>query len=130
MEEVDQMKRMMALCLLAVIGVLAAEATAQDLLPAPDMPPQSYEVQPTPIAPPPAPQAYPPPQHAYPAPVVQPVAVYQNVRIKDRHRIHPCAVPTIVEVPDPCNRHCTVCIEICAPPCECVRVRRHGLLGP
>lgn len=126
------MKRTVVLSLMALVGVVAVDATAQDLLPAPNYAPQSYEVAPTPAVPqstlPPVPQAYPPAPY-YPLSAAAPVVLYQNVRVKDARKIHPLAVPTIVEVPDPRDRHCTVCIEICAPPCECVKVRRHGLLG-
>ena len=65
----------------------------------------------------------------YSAPAVQPVALYRNVKYRDERKMHPCAVPTIVQVPDPCNPCCCVNIQICAPPCECLCVRRGGLLG-
>lgn len=116
------MKRLLTICLIALVGGAAAEATAQETLPAPT-PAPSYEVVP-PQATPPA--AMPAP-HVYPAPApAHAVPLYTNVRVKDRHKIHPCAVPTIVEVADPCNCDCTVCIEICVPPCECVCVKRRG----
>lgn len=132
------MKRFVTACLIAVVGVATAEVSAQNSLPAPYptpsgevVPPasQPYEVHPS------APQSYPAP--SYPAPgyvapgygvPAQPVALYRNVKVRDARKIHPCAVPTIVEVPDPCNPCCTVCVEICAPPCALRCVKPHGLL--
>jgi hypothetical protein len=56
-----------------------------------------------------------------------PIAMYGNVRYKDRKNIHPCAVPTIVQVPDPCNPACCVGVEVCLPPGEpCVTTARGG----
>lgn len=126
-ERLIPMKQLTMTCLL-VVGAMATDALAQELLPAPNSAPQAYEYEavPMPAVPntvlPPTPQGYPPPH------MIEPVVLYPHVRIKDPHKIHPLAVPTIVEVPDPNDRHCTVCIEICAPPCECVKVKRHGLL--
>lgn len=56
------------------------------------------------------------------------VPLYTNVRVKDRRNIAPCAVPTIVQVPDPCNPCCCVAVEICAPPCEtpCIKTSKCG----
>ncbi len=55
-------------------------------------------------------------------------ALYGNVRVKDRRNIAPCAVPTVVQVPDPCNDGCCVNVEICVPPCEkpCIKTSRCG----
>jgi hypothetical protein len=44
--------------------------------------------------------------------------VYTNVKVRDARKIHPCAVPTLVAAPDPCNPCCQVCVEVCVPPCE------------
>jgi len=72
--------------------------------------------------------------------------LYPRVKVEDRDHIHPCAVPTVVQVLDPCtvddhhglfHRHhvaaCDACgpqcvyVEICAPPgCPKVKVSRNG----
>ena len=53
--------------------------------------------------------------------------VYQNVKYRGTRNIAPCAVPTIVQVPDPCTKHacCKTCVnvEICVPPCDPRKVR-------
>jgi hypothetical protein len=60
--------------------------------------------------------------------VVSPAVLYTNVRVKDRRNIAPCAVPTIVQVPDPCDPCCCVNVEICAPACPpvCVKTSKCG----
>ncbi len=51
---------------------------------------------------------------------LEPVVLYQNVRIRDPHRAHPLGVPTIIPVPDP-RDHCgVVYVEVCMPPCPCL----------
>jgi hypothetical protein len=57
-----------------------------------------------------------------------PLELYCNVKYKDERNIAPCAVPTIVQVPDPCNPCCCVNVQICAPPCECpcIKVSKCG----
>lgn len=90
---------------------------------------------------PPVPQEYAPAATPTPvdgsaaAPVVvstgTPIALYQNVRYKDLDHIHPCAVPQIVQVPDPCPTGCgTQCVnvQVCMPPCtpHTVKVTRCG----
>lgn len=61
---------------------------------------------------------------AYPVTVspVQPVALFTDVRYHAVRNIAPCAVPTIIQVPDPCSKGscCKTCVnvEICAPPCD------------
>ncbi len=59
---------------------------------------------------------------------VQVIQLYQNVRVRDLKNVHPCAVRKIVSVPDPRDKCCRVCIEICVPPCEneSVRCFRNG----
>ena len=54
--------------------------------------------------------------------------LYTNVRYKDQRNIAPCAVPTIVQVPDPCNDCGCVNVQICVPPCEaaCIKVSKCG----
>jgi hypothetical protein len=61
------------------------------------------------------------------------VALYDCVKYKDERNIHPCAVPMIVSVPDPCAGPCDcgprcVFVKICVPPCGCheVKCKRHG----
>jgi hypothetical protein len=63
-----------------------------------------------------------------------PVELYHCVKYKDERNIHPCAVPLIVAVPDPCADPCDcsgprcVYVKICVPPCECAQIkcRRNG----
>lgn len=62
--------------------------------------------------------------------------LYQNVHVKQSRKIHPCAVPKIVQVPNPCYDPCNPCcdqnpcvlVEVCVPPCgcECVSVTKNG----
>ena len=128
------MKKLLSVCLIALVGVASARAYAQEPLPAPTAAPQFQDIpaQPEEIAPPPV-QAYPPALQSYP-PAIQSYPagpaplLFTDVKIRDPRKIHPCAVPTIVEVPDPRDPCCTVCIEICAPPCELQCVKPHGLL--
>jgi hypothetical protein len=62
----------------------------------------------------------------------QPLELYSNVKYRGERNIAPCAVPTIVQVADPCNRDrcCKTCVnvQICVPPCDpaCVKVTRNG----
>lgn len=68
------------------------------------------------------------PVESYP---VHGVPSYSNVRYKDLRNIHPCAVQTVVMVPDPCSDPCcpqVVPVEICVPPypCEDVKVSKGG----
>lgn len=79
-------------------------------------------------------------QTAAPAPVPDAgpqkgVALYHCVKVKDPHHVHPCAVPKIVKIVDPCYRPCQPCsccrpcappcvyVKICVPPCGCARVK-------
>jgi hypothetical protein len=57
-----------------------------------------------------------------PLPATMGVALYPNVRVNRPHNIDPCAVPTIIQVPDPCNPNCCVYIEVCFPTCTCPQV--------
>ena len=65
-----------------------------------------------------------------PVAIAPAVALYPNVRYKDRRHIAPCAVPMCVAVRDPCERHdrCScgppkcVMVEICVPPCGTPRI--------
>lgn len=51
--------------------------------------------------------------------------LYHCVKYKDLDNIAPCAVPTVVQVKDPCACVDPCCpapcvsVEICAPPCPC-----------
>jgi hypothetical protein len=123
------MKQLLTAGLIAIVGVASAQAVAQDQLPAPTLavPYQAGPAYADEIAPPPAMHAYPPPaMHAYPA--GPPPVLFTDVKVRHPRKIHPCAVPTLVEVPDPCDPCCTVLVEICAPPCELRCVKPHGLL--
>ena len=58
------------------------------------------------------------------------IELYQNVRVIQSRKIHPCAVSKIVQVPNPCYDPCKPCcaprcvfVEICVPPCGCEEVR-------
>ena len=78
----------------------------------------------------------PPMPHAAVAPqrviVAQPaVALFHRVKYKDLDEMHPCAVPKIIAVKDPCARDhaCGCCappacvyIKICVPPCACEEI--------
>lgn len=57
------------------------------------------------------------------------IELYQNVKVIQSRKIHPCAVPKIVQVPNPCYDPCKPCcgpqcvfVEICIPPCACEEV--------
>ncbi len=62
------------------------------------------------------------------------VPLYHWVEYKDVEEAHPCGVPTVVWVPDPCFVDCScsrkhlVPIEICVPPCArpTVLIRKGG----
>lgn len=56
------------------------------------------------------------------------IPLYHNVKVVQARKMHPCAVPKIVSVPDPCNPCCCVFVQICVPPCacECVYTKRGG----
>lgn len=62
----------------------------------------------------------------------QPLELFGDVRYHGTRNISPCAVPTIVQFNDPCNRDrcCKSCVnvQICVPPCEqaCIKVTRDG----
>lgn len=62
----------------------------------------------------------------------QPVELYRNVRYRAERNIACDAVPTIIQVADPCNKTncCKNCvfIQVCMPPCEpkCVKCSRDG----
>ena len=61
-----------------------------------------------------------------------PVEIYQNVKYRAVRNIAPCAVPTVIQVPDPCNKDacCKTCVnvQVCVPPCEPhkVKITRDG----
>jgi len=62
------------------------------------------------------------------------IELYRNVRYRSPRNIAPCAVPIVVQVPDPCAPRNTCCprpcvyVEICVPSCGCpeVCVTRNG----
>ena len=62
------------------------------------------------------------------------MVLYHNVKVKDHKDIHPCAVPKVVKIIDPCwkPQRCGCCaparprcvyVKICVPPCGCERVK-------
>ena len=66
-----------------------------------------------------------------------PEPLFCNVKYVDRKEMHPCAVPKIIRVNDPCacKNPCSCCcepqcvyIQICVPPCGCetVKCRKQG----
>ena len=62
----------------------------------------------------------------------EPLELFGDVRYHGTRNIAPCAVPTVVQFNDPCNRDkcykSCVNVQICVPPCEpaCVKVTRSG----
>ena len=54
------------------------------------------------------------------------------VKYRGTRNIPPCAVPTVIQVPDPCNKNacCKSCVnvQVCVPPCDpkCVKVTHDG----
>jgi hypothetical protein len=81
-----------------------------------------------------SPSPYSPSPYSIPAPASSdyvvsgaPVEVYQNVKYRAVRNIAPCAVPTIIQVPDPCNKNacCKTCVnvQVCVPPCEPAKVK-------
>ncbi len=102
--------------------------------------PVTHQNDAPPLAAPPAGQPA-PAIEPIPAAPVQTVSLFHCVRVKDPHHIHPCAVPMIVQIADPCPRNCCdpcnpcaqccnpcVNVQICVPPCGCpkVKTRRNG----
>lgn len=57
-----------------------------------------------------------------PLPASPVACLYPHVRVRDPNRIAACSVPTIIQVPDPCNPCCCVYIEVCFPTCCCPEV--------
>ena len=45
------------------------------------------------------------------------IHLFACVKVEDEDNIHPCAVPMIVAVADPCNECCCRYVMICVPPC-------------
>lgn len=66
------------------------------------------------------------------APVATAVELFGDVRYHGLRKVSPCAVPTIIQVPNPCikDRCCKNCVnvQVCVPPCDpkLVRVTRDG----
>ena len=85
----------------------------------------------------PAPSTVPGPT-GYAPTMIMMAPVFHRVEYEDLHNIHPCGVPAIVQVPDPCAcscGHCNACcapqcvsVQICVPPCSCadIKVRKDG----
>jgi|GEM_PF-1389478 hypothetical protein len=98
-----------------------------ELSPTPDplySQPHTTQYQPTPT-PDPAFSAYPVPMQSYPV-VAQPLELFPDVRYRAQRNIAPCAVPSIIQVPNPCikDRCCKTCVnvEVCVPPCEAKKI--------
>ena len=118
---------------IAMAGCVAMAATGSQAAPrlAPVLGEATYgEVVPVPDQPG---GAVPMPGAAAPMPsgtvvIGTPITLYGNVKYKDRRNIAPCAVPMIVEVPDPCNPCCCVAVQICVPPCgtPCITTSKCG----
>lgn len=71
----------------------------------------------------------------YPAgPMFEGVPLYPRVTYEDLDNVHPCGVPTIVQVLDPCENPCNTCgprcvfVKICIPPNQPprIKVEDHG----
>lgn len=134
------MKKLMLVGVLAILGGLVS---AREPLPAPGYfvegvlgqpGPTPVEVSEAPLLPiaqesqellpiPQEPQVYQSPviieQMTLPEYVAEPVDLYRRVREHHPARKDPCSVPTLISVPDPRigRRGCTVCVEVCMPPC-------------
>jgi len=70
------------------------------------------------------------PANQLPVVTVGAVELFQCVKYRDSRKIAPCAVPVIVQVPDPCTPKDRCCctprpcvnVEICVPNCGCPTV--------
>ena len=104
--------------------------TPGEPLPAPGGP---YPVQGGPL-PSYSPEGYPSAGPIYPVgPGPEGMPLYHRVKYEDLDNVHPCGVPTLVQVLDPCENPCDSCgprcvyVKICVPPNECPRVKvSHG----
>lgn len=96
--------------------------------------PRAYtsSFQPPPV--PPGAEVLPPGQILMPpGESVEEIELFKCVTVEDRRNIAPCAVPTILKVRDPCDKCCGkrdcccekkyVFVEVCAPECDCPKVR-------
>jgi hypothetical protein len=52
-------------------------------------------------------------------PTSGPIQLFACVKVEDEDNIHPCAVPMIVAVADPCNECSCRYVMICVPPADC-----------
>ncbi len=60
-----------------------------------------------------------------------PIELFPCVKYKEKDEMHPCAVPMIVSIKDPCasDDPCSCCdtkcvhVKVCAPPCGCPEIR-------
>lgn len=117
------MKKLMILGLLALVG---ADLSAREPLRLPSQE-LALAAEPT-LVPEAQAQGTPVPYAEYVVEAAPTITLYTNVRVRDAKNIHPCAVPKIVQVKDPCDECCKVFVEICVPPCanETVRCFRNG----
>ena len=116
------MKKLLQLAGLSLAVLIAGPVSADELTPIPEIPGTIYGA---PVA-----------EQIVEGPVYvdsAPIPLFTSVKYVDRKKMHPCAVPKIIRVNDPCPSHgCCgpqcVYIEICVPPCGCehVKCRKHG----
>lgn len=80
-------------------------------------------------------EAYPPGVPAYPVSLGnEGYPLYPRVEYEDLDHVHPCGVPTVVQVLDPCENPCASCgprcvyVQICVPPNQRprIKVEDHG----
>jgi hypothetical protein len=133
------MKKMLSMAIVGCVLASAQAASADDpfdfFLSAPfgsriDLP-ASFQAEPP--APAPASESYATSEPmSVQESVAAPMALYHCVRYKDCDDKHPCAVPMIVSIVDPCACHdpCSCCapacvqVQICVPPCGCPKIKR------
>ena len=104
-----------------------AEPSAQNASQAAPAEPLSVPAEEARLVPPqPVPENAPHPMGGAPMPMAQgaPVPLFDCVKYRHEHEIHPCAVDMIVSVKDPCSDPCDascapkcVNVKVCAPPC-------------
>jgi hypothetical protein len=125
----------LAVALLASVAVAGDGRTLRSAI-APTLLAQNGIPMPSPLSPVPDPVYSQHPGYSTPAfggstlgyPVDgQSAELFSDVRYHGTRNIAPCAVPTIIQVPDPCNRDkcCKSCVnvQVCVPPCEPQRVK-------
>lgn len=128
------MKRLSSLAFLLAVAGTASMAVADGPRLFPGKSIHQVSLQPAPSVyddAPPAPVGVPPAPGGAPMAVsAAPITLFPCVKVEDRHNIHPCAVPKIVSIVDPCYKPCGCCsvpkcvyVKICVPPCGCERIK-------